>query len=521
MGDDDEDDEDMNYTEDDNRSRAVNKKENPDDEFEGEWGYALIKALRGKSPGRRLKRNIFKFGVFQLVCNFSLLMITIQENRNFNGLGYFEDTKYGAGLLNLMWVVSLPSFLFGLVSMAAVRNWASLTTNRTLLSNLMRVYIVVSFLLFVFTLWLTCVLFLMFRGVKDWSEDVTIARIFPYYICTILFLLPYLVSLVYYPLEVSYYIDQIDNGGVIAEPDPPDNFMDLSDVSLFQSCIFVCAMPCVMCIMFTDLIKAIRKAYAKHYADQPGFMSNKHKEKYAAPGEVKKKRRVWRRVWKTLTRWFRGAKKKEVRPDATAPVDIEIGPPAALELADLQVDREKEERLERERAIREREDRKRQQELEEAAAEAEKQRKAELQMQEAARVLNERRQREEEEAAQRERELNGWDRTLAVAKFKTLWATLSTAGSFQCNLKALPAITNLTEHLKKQGFHIVFAAKPSPNDVEVGVCNIRLQEQDPWFMARFLATQSSFSAVMKAENTEQVTAYVKKFALAKVLKIDK
>ena len=140
------------------------------------------------------------------------------------------------------------------------------------------------------------------------QEDVTIARIFPYFICTILFLLPYLVSLVYYPLEVSYYIDQIDNGGVIAEPDPPDNFMDLSDVSLFQSCIFVCAMPCVMCIMFMDLMKAMRKAYAKHYADQPVFASSKHQEKYAAPGEVKKKRRVLRRVWKTLTRWFRGAK---------------------------------------------------------------------------------------------------------------------------------------------------------------------------------------------------------------------
>lgn len=198
--------------------------------------------------------------------------------------------------------------------------------------------------------------------------------------------------------------------------------------------------------------------------------------------------------------------------------DIEKGPPTALELADLQVDREKEERLERERAVREREDRKRQLELEEAAAE--KRRRADEQLQEAARVLNERRQRDEEEAAQRERELNGWDRTLAVAKFKTIWATLGTAGSFQCNLKSLPAITNLTEHLKKQGFHIVFAAKPSPNDVEVGVCNIRIQEQDPWFMARFLATQNSFSAVMKAENTEQVTAYVKKFALAKVLKID-
>ena len=188
-------------------------------------------------------------------------------------------------------------------------------------------------------------------------------------------------------------------------------------------------------------------------------------------------------------------------------------------LADLQVDREKEERLERERAVREREDRKRQQEIEEAAAEAEKKRKADAQLMEAARVLNERRQRDEEEA-KKQQEANSWDRTLPVAKFKALWSSLGTAGSFQCNLKSLPAITNLTDHLKKQGFHIVFAAKPSPNDVEVGVCNIRLAETDVWFMARFLATATSFSAVMKAQNPEQVTSYVKKFALAKVLKID-
>jgi hypothetical protein len=136
-----------------------------------------------------------------------------------------------------------------------------------------------------------------------------VARIFPYYLCTILFLMPYLVSVTYYPLEISFYIDQVDMGGVIAEPDPPDDFMDLSDVSLFQSCIFVCAMPCVICIMFMDLIKAMRRAYAKHYADQPSFFSStKRSEKYAAPEEVKKKRRVLRRVWKTMTRWFRGAK---------------------------------------------------------------------------------------------------------------------------------------------------------------------------------------------------------------------
>lgn len=46
--------------------------------------------------------------------------------------------------------------------------------------------------------------------------------------------------------------------------------------------------------------------------------------------------------------------------DVPPPLDVEAGKPAGpLELADLHVDREKEERLERERAVREREDRKR------------------------------------------------------------------------------------------------------------------------------------------------------------------
>lgn len=63
----------------------------------------------------------------------------------------------------------MPSFLMGFVSMAAVRNWASLTTNRTLLSNLLRVYVFAFFLIFIFTLWLTCATFLTFQKVKDWS----------------------------------------------------------------------------------------------------------------------------------------------------------------------------------------------------------------------------------------------------------------------------------------------------------------------------------------------------------------
>lgn len=43
----------------------------------GELGYNLIKSLRGRTSGRKLKRTIFKFGIIQLICGTSLTVITI------------------------------------------------------------------------------------------------------------------------------------------------------------------------------------------------------------------------------------------------------------------------------------------------------------------------------------------------------------------------------------------------------------------------------------------------------------
>jgi hypothetical protein len=74
--------------------------------------------------------------------------------------------------------------------------------------------------------------------------------------------------------------------------------------------------------------------------------------------------------------------------------------------------------------------------------------------------------------------------------------------------------------LKHQGFHVVFAATPTASEIEVGICNIRPTGNESWFMARFLASATAFSAVMKSQSPDDVTPFVKKFALAKVLKID-
>ena len=83
-----------------------------------------------------------------------------------------------------------------------------------------------------------------------------------------------------------------------------------------------------------------------------------------------------------------------------------------------------------------------------------------------------------------------------------------------------PSLILFTEHIKKQGFHVVYATSPTSSDIELGICNIRSAGNEAWFLARFIASSSSFSTIMKAEIPEEVSAHVKKFALAKILKID-
>ena len=60
------------------RRMRLELQQREDEQYEGEWGYSLVKALRGKTVGRRFRRKLFKYGCFQLICGFALLMIVIQ-----------------------------------------------------------------------------------------------------------------------------------------------------------------------------------------------------------------------------------------------------------------------------------------------------------------------------------------------------------------------------------------------------------------------------------------------------------
>lgn len=59
----------------------INRAE-ADDLLEDECCYCLYKILRGGNIGRKLKRKCFKFCIAELVCGFSLLVITAFEGQD-------------------------------------------------------------------------------------------------------------------------------------------------------------------------------------------------------------------------------------------------------------------------------------------------------------------------------------------------------------------------------------------------------------------------------------------------------
>lgn len=361
-----------------------------------------------------------------------------------------------------------------------------------------------------------------------------------YYICTLIFIFPLLLAYCFYSMDVSYLTSEIERGGTIAELMQPYNVKDLTDVTLLQSCVFVVAMPCILCIQVVDIVKALRKSYQRHYHDEPCcpmlsftlpdyckqcLSANKvpteddddnrntsHEEQITS--RKKKRSTLWQRLCRTCIRCFRGAKPKKA--GMVQPVEIPLR-------ASLEKDREQEEREKRELLLREQSEE--QQRLARKELEEQEALKKKLQQeqeerdkqQQAARLMEDKARQELKEA---EEAANRWESVLSVTRFKGLWTTFPTSGSFQCNLKSMPVLNQVVDHLKKQGFHVVFAVSPNAENIEIGICNIRPMSVEDWFMARFLIAKNTFSAVMKSNQADMVPALVKKFALAKVLKID-
>lgn len=263
---------------------------------------------------------------------------------------------------------------------------------------------------------------------------------------------------------------------------------------MLQLAGFVLAVPLLFIYQIWDAIWSILRLLYENCAALYAMQQRRAEER-------KKKKGVLTRLWRTVTRVLREfCASFNQKPETVAPEPV-----MTVELAKLKEEQDYEDDVERgrmrERIMQEAEQARQEKEMAEMAAKKAEEEKA-LREAEEARLAIERAP------------------TMSVALYKSLWGSLPIAGSFQCKLKAAPTLGAMTEHFKKQGFHVVFAASPNSVDVEVGVSNIRPEGEGKWFMARFLASSNSFSAVMKSEDPDLVTGYVKKFALAKALKID-
>jgi hypothetical protein len=136
-----------------------------------EYYDRMVTLMSGKSTGRRIKRVIGKYGLFQTILGFVLVVLSAYADIWFRFLKEFNTASHGSAVLTLMWLVSFPSFINGLLSLLAVYYWAALCTNRELLTTLLRTYFGILCVLFIFTLWLLCALFLTF-GKVNWKVRV-------------------------------------------------------------------------------------------------------------------------------------------------------------------------------------------------------------------------------------------------------------------------------------------------------------------------------------------------------------
>ena len=479
------------------------KNDNDDELYSGEIGYWIVKLLRGTTAGRQLKRNIAKFTVFQIAAGIPFILMAAIVDRNYNMSIVYTLATYGASLLNLTYLIAICTIFLALCSILIIKYWASLCTNRKLLLEIMKIYIILFIAIFILLLWLFIALFSTFKRInsEQWTSEIRYTAIFPVYLSTVIFGIPYLGALVYYCLDIWYLIFEIEqNGADIEEPDVPDDVADLSDVSLKQALFFIFVIPFVFAIQFVDLITATCRACNRYRA---------YKKRKAAEREQQmnksKRRSLFERIISTFTKRFQFS--------TVTPTEENSSKYAAeVQLQQTEKGREEIEQLERERAEYEAtrrtniEEQSRKQEME-----AEKERHRLFEEEKEKRRLEEEKLRHEEATD---------SYTLNLNQFKSKWKKLGTGGSFQCKLKALPSHNALIEHLQRKGFHIVYSNAGKSSDVEIGICNTRTTLNDGWFMARFLASSSSFSSIMKADNPDDIKIFVKLFELAKVIKIE-
>jgi len=512
----DEDDSDVSKGSDDDEAAGFLDHTAIDVNFEDEVGFGMIQNLRGRTTGRRIKREICIFTFYQLCVGISLGIIAWRETRTKFIMDFFKSQDSSAQ--GWTKAISTMCLIWASVNILILKYWSSVVTNRVLFSTILKLMVLIFFIKFILILiaFVTVInIFSFYRYGAGATADVN--HMFPFFISSGLLLFAYLLCTCFQGMNLSYLNEEVELGGNIREPNPV-GAIDLTGTSFQQCCTTILSFPVALIYQAAELVYAIylmgsRGWYFFWRRYEEHRQASSAAKAAAAALRNKKGRSFYRRLKKTLKRWL--SMVPGFRPA------YEVDPfvqPLPQDLQNIRTgDREQAERLEQERAAEQAERRAAFEKaiLAKDEADEEARKKLEAEAAEAAKKLK---LLEEEEARIAANQLQT---TLNSEKFKEKWGELPQAGSFQCKLKLMPEVKAFAAHLTKQGFHVVFAAGPGSNgEIEVGLCNIRTSNDEKWFLARLLAAKGAFSAIMKAETPDIVPKYVKKFALAKILKID-
>ena len=141
---------------------------NYDDEFADECGYSLIKALRGSSTGRQLKRAVFKVGCYQLLYSVPIFLMSCYVDNNLAHISNYYIMENGSSLIGLQFGTSILGCITGGLCLYMVKYWSTMVTNRELLVKFMWILLFFLVLYFILILCTIAKLFHVFKNM-DWN----------------------------------------------------------------------------------------------------------------------------------------------------------------------------------------------------------------------------------------------------------------------------------------------------------------------------------------------------------------
>lgn len=478
--------------------------------------YYYVSLFEGESNGRHLKREVFKLGLTESFSGFIIFVISCYEDGNYSDIyNMFNMKIMGATVPSYQFLYSIPAFFLGIGSLCMIYSWTRITKSLNFFIKILTVYLFSTITILLFSLLSTISISMTIpksKALNLYLDSSVPACI----ILTIILQVIMHIKLFLGVLNLSYYKDKAELQGGISEPgtSPLEDAIDedMDNLTLCELFLYILAAPLalclhmkdtcsciilwchekvhiagdaladieppapivIMCILLSRLVSSMRfsrtnRSSVHNYSDQHHLTPEEMLEEQRGRKQVLEENSTKRQsdVYVGSEMPEQDAEDSEDDQSVAKAEATAIPTPATPEVR---------------------------QPVDETAPTGSSSGLPPIKD----------------------------DRvTLTAAQYRQIWQQLPSSGAFQCKVKEAPTKAALTAHFRSQGFHVAFATIQNTNDIEVGICNYKDTADEPSFLARFMFTHVSlmFSSVVKAQKPDLVAVYVKKFALAKVLKI--